>query len=317
MKEISVFDTSISDYNLGNQIIMDGVYKHLFEIFPNDFFYKLPVMEITKHTAYYLKRSDLVFFGGTNALTNRMERNRQWGISPFNYSYVKGTILVGLGWRQYQKGKISLYTKFLYKRILNEKYIHSVRDSYTEKKMKENGFDNVINTGCPSMWDLTPEHCKNIKQNKSENVVIALTDYNQNKERDEQVAKIILNNYKKVFFWPQGPGDYQYAKKLFGDKAEIIPPNILSYNDFLSKNDVDYIGTRLHAGIRALQFKRRSMIIAIDNRATEMGKDFNLPTISIDNLGELEKFINSNFETKLTIPFDNINKWKKQFLIKS
>jgi hypothetical protein len=45
MKKIAVFDMTISDYNLGNQIIMDSVNKHLCNIFTNDFL-KLPYMEV-------------------------------------------------------------------------------------------------------------------------------------------------------------------------------------------------------------------------------------------------------------------------------
>jgi len=42
MKIISILDTSIADYNLGNQIIMEAVYDVLRMLFPGDFFYSLP-----------------------------------------------------------------------------------------------------------------------------------------------------------------------------------------------------------------------------------------------------------------------------------
>ena len=107
MKKIAIFDTTISDYNSGNQIIMESVYKQLREIFPNDFFYKLPYMEITRHTIRYIKESDLIFFGGTNALTGNMERYKQWGVNFLNFWFIKDVILMGVGWWQYQ-GKTSL-----------------------------------------------------------------------------------------------------------------------------------------------------------------------------------------------------------------
>lgn len=35
---LGVFDTSVSDTNLGNQIIMDSIYKQLVDVFPFSFF---------------------------------------------------------------------------------------------------------------------------------------------------------------------------------------------------------------------------------------------------------------------------------------
>ena len=45
-----------------------------------------------------------------------------------------------------------------------------------------------------------------------------------------------------------------------------------------------------------------------------MGCDFGLPILKDTNLNELESIINSKYELNLRIPYDNINKWKSQFL---
>ena len=74
------------------------------------------------------------------------------------------------------------------------------------------------------------------------------------------------------------------------------------------------MGTRLHAGVRALQHKKRTLILSVDNRANEIAKDTNLPVISRDNLAAIASWINSKYETKIKIPVDNINQWKNQFL---
>lgn len=55
---------------------------------------------------------------------------------------------------------------------------------------------------------------------------------------------------------------------------------------------MDFVGTRLHGGIRAMQHKQRAIIIEIDNRAKE---------------------ISSRFENDIQIPFDKVNQWKDQF----
>src|SRR5688572_2115439 len=146
MNKISVFDTTISDYNLGNQIIMESVYKHLYEIFPDDFFFKLPYMEITNHTVSYIKRSDYVFFGGTNSLSGQMERYKQWDLNLRKSFIIKDVVLMGIGWWQYQH-KTSWYTRVLLKNVLSEKFFHSARESHTQGKLREIGIENVINTG--------------------------------------------------------------------------------------------------------------------------------------------------------------------------
>lgn len=43
IKRISVLDSSIAAYNVGNRIIMDAVNEHLAEMFPNDFIIPLPM----------------------------------------------------------------------------------------------------------------------------------------------------------------------------------------------------------------------------------------------------------------------------------
>ncbi|MBO5140007.1 MAG: hypothetical protein J6B76_05055, partial [Peptococcaceae bacterium] len=77
---------------------------------------------------------------------------------------------------------------------------------------------------------------------------------------------------------------------------------------------VDYVGTRLYAGIHALNHKVRSIILAVDNRATEMGRDVNLPVIQRSEIAKtLENKINSEFATDIQIKQDNIESFKAQF----
>ncbi len=67
---VSVFDTSICDNNLGNQIIMEAVNTQLHELFPQAFFLRLPYLDsIGAESIRYIGESQHVFFGGTNALS--------------------------------------------------------------------------------------------------------------------------------------------------------------------------------------------------------------------------------------------------------
>ena len=313
MRKISVFDTTVSNYNLGNQIIMEAVYKHLKEIFPMDFFFKLPYMEITDNTLTYIIWSDLIFFGGTNSLCGEMNKYSQWGLNKTNYKKIKNVILMGIGWWQYQD-VINRYTRKLLTHSLSSEYLHSVRDSYTEKKLNALGFDNILNTGCPTLWELTERHCRDIPKEKAEAVVLTITDYMKNQQRDVEIFEVLKKNYSKIYAWIQGMGDYDYIKKTLDlQNVEIIGPDLKYYDDFLASNEVDYVGTRLHAGIRALQHKRRTTIIGIDNRASEMWRDFNIPVLPEKEIYRLNERLNSSFDIKINLPLEQIRKWKSQF----
>jgi polysaccharide pyruvyl transferase WcaK-like protein len=82
----------------------------------------------------------------------------------------------------------------------------------------------------------------------------------------------------------------------------------------LKREDVDCVGTRLHAGIRALQRKRRAIILGVDNRAEEMGHDFDLPVVARGKVAlELEAEINGYWETRICIARQAIAACKGQF----
>ena len=221
---------------------------------------------------------------------------------------------MGVGWWQYQKAP-NAYTKYLMKLVLNHDIWHSVRDSHAELMLKKLGFKNVINTACPTMWRLDEDHCSAIPSKKAENVVATLTDYKKDELNDFELIKLLSSCYKKVYIWPQGSGDVEYMNKLGVSKfANILPPKLESYDDLLkSEASLDFVGTRLHAGVRALQKKRRTIILGIDNRAFEKAKDFNIVVCARDQLGQLRSLINSEFVTKIDLPLNNIETWKKQF----
>lgn len=309
---ISIFDTTICDNNLGNQIIMDSVNKYLHHIFPSDFFIKLPYLDnIGDEAIKYIRESEYVFLGGTNALSSEMENYKQIGIDHNNYKHIKNIILAGVGWWQYQ-GAISAYTREILKHCLHANLYHSVRDSYTKDKLSTIGINNVLVTGCPTLWQFTEEHCRQIKIEKSKNVLLTFTNYSQDKS-DLELLNILKSNYENIFVWIQGPEDLEYAQN-FGVGLNILPPNLRSLDKLLCSDiDLDYVGTRCHAGIRAIQFMRRSIIIGVDNRAIEMQKDFNLPVVSRADLSSLPGIINSRFETRLNLPFDKIKQWVGQF----
>lgn len=317
IKNISVFDTSIATQNIGDEIIMDAVYNELHDIFKEDMFLKIPSHEVIGLSSLSLIRHSVFgIVGGSNILSSAMNKYKQWKITLLQSYFIKNkVILLGVGWRNYQ-AKPNFVTKMLLKNLLNTQYIHSVRDSYTEVKLKEEGFNNVLNTSCPTMWRLTPEHCASIPVKKAANVIFTLTDYSKDPDSDMFLIDTLLSNYENVYYWVQSRKDLIYLNELNMDisKIKIVSPSLRAYTDFLETTDCDYVGTRLHGGVRALQKKKRTIIIGVDNRAIEKKKDFNLNVIERKDLKrDLLNAVVQDFVTEINIPLDNIAKWKSQF----
>lgn len=317
MKNITVLNTAIATKNVGDEIIVDSAKKELHDIFENKaMFYNIPTHEvISRHSRRIINNSDYSFVTGTNLLSSKLHliKANQWNIGFYDAYKFKRVVLMGAGWTNYQ-GRSSLLTKIMYNNALDPSIIHSVRDSYTKRKLEEIGISNVVNTACPTMWRLTPEHCNSIPREKAEYVVTTITDYRKNYKRDKELLEILEKNYKKVYIWIQGSNDEEYIKTL-SNTVELIAPTLDAYDSLLdSKINLDYIGTRLHAGIRALQKKRRSIIIGVDNRAIEKKQDFNITVINRDKIELLEEQINKEFETIINLDFNAINQWKQQFL---
>jgi len=313
MKLITILDTAACSSNLGDQVIMDAVNQNLNNIFPDDFFIRSHTHEVISKTSYrYIKNSDFIIVGGTNLLSSNMNSYNQWKVSLWDSLFVKDVILMGVGWWQYQK-KPNLYTNILYNRLLNKNYFHSVRDGYTEQNLKSIGITNVINTCCPTMWSLTEEHCAKIPTKKSNSVLLTFTEYNQKPDYDSRLINILSQEYEKIYFWTQQPKDYEYIRNICGESVVYVKPSLKALDEILSSYDTDYVGTRLHAGIRALQHKRRALILSVDNRAIEIGRDTNLPTASREDMESISSWINSNYETQIKLPLANINEWRNQF----
>lgn len=317
MKKVLIYAPTVFSKNVGDFIILDAVKEHLYDIFPDGMFFNAITQDKMPKRTYKLNRlCDYSFIGGTNILSSRMRKQRPWRIK--DTLYLNNLILMGVGWAEYQDAP-DLYSRIMFKRLLDNNILHSVRDSYSEKKLIEAGITNVINTGCPTIWNLTEGHCSRIPCEKAENVLFTLTDYSKDIQNDKLLIDVLKKNYNKVFFWPQGIKDMKYIQEISDlDGVEIVGGNLRSYDALLEDTSVglDYIGTRLHGGIRALQKFRRSIIIVIDNRAREKAIDFNFNVIERTEIGkDLENLIHSDFSTKINIDLEKINMWKEQFKV--
>lgn len=324
MRKIALLDTSVMSCNLGDQIIMDGIKKGMDPVLKSAMIVYMPTHTPLFHGYQavrkkdtlnrYFKSIDLIFACGTNLLRkNMLLRKPLWNIRMSDSRLLKNVVLVGVG----TDSRIAIenrYTEKLYHRILSKEYIHSTRDERTKTFLENMGFQ-AINTGCPSMWSLAENTNIAIPQYKAETVVFTVTDYNTDPEKDTIMVNTLCEEYERVFCWTPGWRDMEYLDSLgLNKRIQIIDPSVEAYDKFLEETRCDYVGTRLHAGIRAMQKKRRTIIIGVDNRARDINNDSNLNYLERDLICGLRNLINTNIETRVNIKSKEIERFVNQFL---
>ncbi len=300
--------------NLGDLMIHESIIRELANLFP-----KTEIVSISSHSRlpkkeFTLKSHDLCFVGGSNLLSSNMNQYAQWKINLFDSLHINNVILFGVGWWQYQK-KPNFYTKLLLNRVLSGGFLHSLRDEYTLKKLNSIGIKNTINTSCPTMWPFLKFNFEQIPQRKSRNALVMLTDYKKAPISDKKLLNLLSFYYDEIFFWPQGENDLDYFYKLEVRFPVKILERSLKALDQLLKSDIefDYIGTRLHGGIRCILNNRRSIIIEVDNRTKEIARDTGLPSIDRKELDKIKIWITTSQYTNIILDKKAIEFWKDQF----
>lgn len=305
-------DPSICSPNIGDQIISESVENALSIILPELGQVKFPTQYSPQISTHYILRNSLAnIVGGSNLLTGNRLRFSQWKFGKLNLFYKFKFILLGVGWWKYGNDP-DPYSRIIYRSILDNSMIHSVRDEYTVTQLKKCGI-NAINTTCPTLWPLASKQlCSSIAINKSPNALLTLTDYAKNIDLDFQLIKLLTEEYKEIYFWPQGIDDLAYFKELTQSvdyDFKILSFGLPSIKQFLLTYSCDYIGTRLHSGILALNNRCRSIIIEIDNRSIEIGRDTSIYTCPRNNYLLLRKMINNPLVSNFRIPMASIKAW--------
>jgi len=328
MIKIGLLDPSLQD-NSGNQstntgdiIIYDAVIKVLDKIFNN-----YDLVRVSTHTnpnSKLLKElglCDIQIIGGTNLLSSNIDEYNQWefkrSIIDKIFHPIKNIVTLGVGWWQYQQKPTEKTAKY-YRNTLSTKYIHSVRDNYTKDKLIGMGINNVINTSCPTLWELSGLDV-NRKSDSLKDCVFTLTDYNTSVENDTNLIKLLIRNFSgKLYLFAQGSKDIEYVESLdiYKEnkyKFEIVN-SLPEYNKLLEEGDITYIGTRLHAGARALQKNIEALVLEVDNRAKEISRDTNFPSIERNDLTTLQKWLDGErIFSNMKLDNDSIKKWMNQF----
>lgn len=326
MENILILDTSVGSQNKGDEIIMECTRRELQFILKDNFEYTLPTHVSPFHWYQVWRNSNrlrsyadcrLKFVGGSNILVkNLLTHYPQWNINLFNYQPLKGCILVGVGAGVGEKS--NAYTRYIYRHMLNRDYYHSVRDERSRKYVESLGL-KAINTGCVTMWKLTPEFCRTIPTKKSSRVVFTVTASHSKEaiERDKYILSVLRSNYDEIYFWPQGIDDMNHLSDIDDlSGIHVLQASKQAYNEYLTDNGTDYVGSRLHGGVYAMRHGRRAIIIAIDERAREINNVNHLNCVDIAHFDELESMIQSEFATSVRMDYDAINKWKEQFVTK-
>ncbi len=325
MSSILLIDPAVGTGNLGDEIISECARKELsFLTKEASFTYTVPSHLPVFHWYAVLRNSSAVkrygnctykFACGSNMMVkNLLTHYPQWNLNLFNYKPLKGTVLVGVG--AGAGSRTNAYTRYLYRHLLSSSLYHSVRDERSKQYVESLGL-KAINTGCVTMWALTPEFCSQIPSRKADEVVFTLTapsETDPKDDRDQLIIDVLKRNYSKVYYWPQAFMDKDYIKRFSNtDGIEILEASRQAYHDFLETHQADYVGTRLHGGIYAMRHKKRSIIIAIDERARGINESNNLNCVDKNNLEALEPLIGSEFATDVKMDQAAIAEWKKQF----
>lgn len=299
--------------NLGDLIIEEYIRDELEKIFAD-----WEVKRIATHRRLgpaqrrLVKGSDLVIVGGSNLLSSYMDGYFQWDLTMANAWAARGAVLLGAGWWRDQ-GPPNRYTKVLLHLVLSRKYQHSVRDGQAKKHLREAGIKKVLNTAWPTMWGLAEMAPERIRTTKGKQVLCMLTDYWPAPETDTGLLELLKSRYGKLYIWPQGRGDMEYVRDLgFGEY--LTEGGIASLDGVLeAEKDLDYVGTRLHGGIRCMRKGKRCMTLETDNRAREIGRDTGLPTLPREDLAGVAAWIDGSKPVKLSLPMEAIEEWRGQF----
>lgn len=314
MRLVALLDTSIATDNLGDEIIMDAVRLELASILPDAYLITVPTHDTLGRRAHkVLKAAEFGVVGGTNIMSSRLIRGANWKLNPLDLGSMHDIVLMGVGWMDYAP-QPTRFARYLYDRVLARKYQHSARDDYSRLKVSQLR-SKVLNTACPTMWRPTPEHVSGIPSEKADEVITALTYYRPKPDEDRALLTLLSRTYDKIWLWVQQPEDLAYAQSLGDFAFSTIPPNVAAYSQLLASERIDFVGSRLHGGIRALQHGRRTLILAIDNRAREIGRDTGLPVIERDDLAGIESWIDSMSVTSVKLPIDAIDNWREQFSV--
>ena len=275
--KFSLLNTSLESANTGDKIIVQSIINEFPELDGAESISTHKFMSFESLTR--ATSQDSLIVTGTNFLSSKPWPPAPWRFGPLELLVtIRKVIMLGVGWRKYE-GPLSLIQRLVYKIILNPQVPISTRDQYSADLLKSGGFW-ALNTGCPTMWSL-PDELPQLTYETE--VVSTVTDYAKNSVIDTLMLTKLAEMFKHVHVWPQSLGDVRYLKTLNLPKnCTVVTGELETFNTLVVGKA--YVGTRLHAGIRAAQLGAPALVVSIDNRAREIGSDTLFPMIERSNL---------------------------------
>jgi polysaccharide pyruvyl transferase WcaK-like protein len=315
MRHVHFLDTSVSSANRGDDIIVDCAKRQLMTVVGDAFISTSSSHDGPgRYSRRLLSRADLVFLLGSNALSASYRGSRfHWRVRWRDLPLLRGkVVLLGVGAHK-RVEKVDWAQKTFLRYILSRDHLHSVRDRDAGRILEACGLD-YLNTSCPTLWDYGDFPA--VARRNSKSVCVTLTAGKPHAS-DLALLRILFATYEVVHFWPQQQDDLAYLLNLAGDSAiRCVPGNLAAYDAFLSRERPDYVGTRLHGGIRALSRGCRTLIISIDNRARAMGAEVGIPTIERDRIEtDLAKHLGRDDAPSIIVDRGRIGTFLNQFRI--
>lgn len=324
--------------NAGDFLIVDRSIKLLKNIYKEC---EIKVYERRKPLKQYLNeinKSDALIIAGGPAYMPNVYPN----IIPLveNLDEIKTKIVtLGLGWCGeyvnnkyiYNDYKFTEDTKKLLRRLLEDNENLSCRDWYTARVLKENGFSNVVMTGCPAWYDLNCINSCKIKKEvnipfkkicvsdpaKTQNAVqaIQLVKYLKEKFKDANITFVFhRRDNKKIESSEKSEKTYDIINeemKRMGVQTVNISGSAEAFSIY---DDCDlHIGFRVHAHIYNLSHRNLSLLIEEDGRGAGVNQALGLNSI--------RAYKDKNqFDSKIVTKFNNFivrNKENNEYLIKN
>ncbi len=313
--KIALLDPSMDNQlNLGDQILSQDARWAILNAYPDARVYRFPATQrLTAKQYQSIRLCDRVFVCGGIMLNSHMDDQCHWALTLRDIFKLKPVTLLGVAW-QCEKQGANLYTRSLLRGILGDDLQHAVRDEYTKYRLQQIGIKNVINTSCPSFWNHSAQTQLHIPKRKSKDVVFTLDWQRQDPATDGRILRLLSQQYRRLYYWPQGIRDHRYLDQISEEPIMLIDDNLKHLDQlFEEHDDIDYVGMRIEAGIRAIQKRKRAVLLDVDGSAHEFGQPIRLKVISRQDTTALRAWIGSSHRTRITPPQHAISAWLNQF----
>ena len=199
-------------------------------------------------------------------------------------------------------------------------WLHGVRDAFTADLLRQAGVQNFVVVGTPSLWDVDDAKVAATPTRKGERVLFAADENYRDAKNDLICLRRLGEAYREIALWPRDEGiPADYAAKLvraadIEGKATILAPTADALDAYLALDGTDYVGAELEVGIRALKAARRTLILTGDDRSIGVCRLCSLPSMPRYAVADsLREWLSGAHETALTIPREDIARWKAQF----